>query len=81
MLNKEALNVQYKRALEDDIINYLAEVKSIKIREALDIYYSSKLAQQIEEGAYGIENMDYKYLVNDLIENESELFANQSPSS
>ena len=74
MLNREALNVQYKRALEDDIINYLAEVKSIEIREAFDIYYSSKLAQQIEEGAYGIENMDYKYLANDLIENEPELF-------
>lgn len=74
MFNKETLNIQYKRALEDDIINYLAEIKAIEIREAFDIYYSSKLAQQIEEGVFGIENMDYKYLVNDLIENESKLF-------
>jgi hypothetical protein len=32
------------------------------------------LAVQIEEGIYGIENLDSKYLAADLIENESELF-------
>lgn len=31
--------------------------------------------QQIEQGIYGIENMDYKYLVQDLLENEPELFS------
>ena len=36
------------------------------------IEYLSK--EQIEQGAYGIENMDYKYLTQDLIENEPELF-------
>lgn len=77
MASREALNIQYKRELENDIINYLAETESIEIREAFDIYYSSMLAQQIEEGAYGIENMDYKYLANDLIENESKLFKRQ----
>jgi hypothetical protein len=41
----------------------------------MDIYYSSKLAVQIEEGRYGIDNLDPKYLAEDLIENESELFA------
>ena len=40
----------------------------------MDIYYNSRLAKQIEQGAYGIENMDYKYLAQDLIENEPELF-------
>ena len=38
------------------------------------IYYSSKLAEQISNDSYGIENMDAKYLAEDLIENESELF-------
>lgn len=37
-------------------------------------YYSSKLADQIAKGSYGIENMDAKYLAEDLIENEPELF-------
>ena len=30
--------------------------------------------QQIYDGSFGIENMDYRYLVQDLIENEPELF-------
>ncbi len=41
----------------------------------MDVYYHSRLAKQIEQGAYGIENMDYKYLVQDLLENEPELFS------
>ena len=52
----------------------LAKLKEIEIRKAFDIYYSSKLANQIAAGAYGIENMDAKYLAEDLIENEIELF-------
>ena len=39
-----------------------------------DLYYSSKLAEQISNDSYGIENMDAKYLAEDLIENEPELF-------
>ena len=37
-------------------------------------YYSSKLAEQIADGSCAIENMDAKYLAEDLIENEPELF-------
>ena len=40
----------------------------------MDIYYHSRLAKEIEQGTYVIENMDYKYLTQDLIENEPELF-------
>ena len=47
---------------------------SSHLRKAFDIYYSSKLADQISEDSYGIENMDAKYLAEDLIENEPELF-------
>ena len=36
----------------------------------MDKYYSSKLAKQIESGENGIENLDYKNLAEDLIENE-----------
>ena len=52
----------------------VAEIKNLDLRKAFDIYYSSKLAVQIAEGSYGIENLDAKYLAEDLIENESELF-------
>ena len=36
----------------------------------MEKYYSSKLAKQIENGENGIENLDYKNLAEDLIENE-----------
>lgn len=74
MENHNQLTELYKQNLENDIILNLAHRKKITIREAFDIYYSSRLAEQIEQGICGIENLDAKYLAEDLIENESELF-------
>ena len=74
MVDKKQLEEVYKQNLENDIINRISEYKEIPLREAFDIYYSSKLAEQIETDRYGIENMDAKYLAEDLIENEPELF-------
>ena len=74
MIDKEKLDKTYKELLEEKIINRLAEVKGLPIRQAMDIYYKSKLAQQINDGSFGIENMDYRYLVQDMIENEQALF-------
>ena len=64
----------YKERLEERIIAYLSEIKGISIESAMDAYYRSRLATQIAKGLYGIENMDYKYLAEDLVENEPELF-------
>ena len=64
----QSLNKEY------DIINAISKIKGITLRKAFDIYYSSKLAEQISNDSYGIENMDAKYLAEDLIENEPELF-------
>lgn len=74
MMDKMQLSGIYKQNLEIDIIKALADLKQIELRKAFDIYYSSKLAGQIAEGSYGIENMDAKYLAEDLSENETELF-------
>lgn len=74
MVDKKQLEAVYKQNLENDIICEISEIKGIDLRKALDIYYSSKLAEQISEGKYGIENMSPKYLAEDLIENEPELF-------
>ena len=74
MIEKEKLDKVYKELLEEKIIAYLAEQRNTPIRKALDIYYRSQLSQQINDGKYGIENMDYRYLGQDLMENESELF-------
>ena len=74
MRSKKDIDYVYKQNLEESIIEYLSKEKKLELRQAMDIYYQSRLAKQIEQGTYGIENMDYKYLVQDLIENESELF-------
>lgn len=74
MTDRKSLDFQYKQNLEEDIIQYLAESQSVELRKAMDIYYKSRLAKEIEHGIYGIENVDYKNLVQDLIENEPELF-------
>lgn len=74
MTDKKNLSDLYKQNLENDIILNIARMKKIEIRKAFDIYYSSRLAVQIAKGEFGIENMDAKYLADDLIENEPELF-------
>lgn len=75
MRNKKNLDYIYKQNLEESIIEYLSKEKNLELRQAMDIYYHSRLAKQIEQGTYGIENMDYKYLAQDLLENEPELFS------
>ena len=76
LTDRNQLTEIYKQNLENDIIKTLANLKQIELRKAFDIYYSSKLAGQIADGCYGIENMDAKYLAEDLIENELEFFLN-----
>ena len=74
MINKKNIDFIYKQNLEESIIEYLSRKKNLELRQAMDIYYRSRLSKQIEQGTYGIENMDYKYLAEDLMENEPELF-------
>ncbi len=73
-MNINDLEEIYRQLLEDDIIENIAELKKIDLRKAMDIYYHSKLAQQISEGEYGIQYLSAKYLANDLIDNEPEIF-------
>ena len=72
--NQESLEKFYIQSLDNDIIEYLAENKKIDIRLAMDIYYRSLLCKQIHNGENEIQYLDYKYLAEDLIENEKELF-------
>ena len=72
-MTKSAIDT-YRQDLETAIIRELSRVKKLDLRSATDVYYSSRLADQIAKGLYGIDNLDYKYLAEDLIENEPELF-------
>ena len=73
-VDKKELRDVYISFLEEEIIKEIVKIKGINNRAAMEVYYKSRLCQQISNGEYGIEYMDYKYLANDLIENEPELF-------
>ena len=66
MVDKKQLEEIYKQNLENDIINAISKMKGIDLRKAFDIYYSSKLAEQISNDSYGIENMDAKEITHPL---------------
>ena len=72
MVDQDKLAAFYKQELETRIISYLAEKLNIDNRDAMTVYYNSKLCLQIEQGLYGIKKLDYKNLAEDLIENEVE---------
>lgn len=74
MTDKNALTVFYRQELETSIIEYLADKLKIDFRDAMKVYYNSKLSEQIEKGENGIDNLDYKNLAEDLIENEYKYF-------
>ena len=72
-MTKSAIDT-YRQNLETALIRELSRMKKIDLRAATDVYYSSRLSGQIAQGLYGIDNLDYKYLAEDLVENEPELF-------
>ena len=65
----------YRKELDQEIISVLAARKGLSLDAAMDVYYRSRLACQIAEGSHGIEYLSANYLVEDLIENEPDLFA------
>lgn len=73
-INDETLESIYQEKLEERIIEYLAEICELSYERAIDIYYSSKLSDKIYVGKYGIQYLDYKVLVQILLETEKELF-------
>ena len=42
--------------------------------DAMKLYYSSQLSQQVADGSYGIEQLDARYLLDDLQRYEPQLF-------
>ena len=64
------IDMIYIQSLETNLIAYLAACLQIDNREAMNIYYKSKLCQQIQANTYGLQYLDYKNLAEDLIENE-----------
>ena len=72
-MNEEILEKVYQEKLEERLIAYLAKMCNFSYEKAMDIYYSSKLADKIYLGKDGIQYLDYKVLVQILLETEKEL--------
>lgn len=64
----------YQKNLEERIIVYLAELKCLSYEQAMDIYYNSKLSDRVHNVEEGIQYLDYKVLVQILIDTEKEQF-------
>jgi hypothetical protein len=75
-MNGDTLEKYYQERLEERLISYLATQNNISLEKAMDIYYHSNLAQQIHEGTYGVQYLDYKVLAQILKDTEPELFEN-----
>lgn len=61
-MNGNVLEKLYQERLEERIINRISEIQNISLEQAMDIYYSSNLSREINQGTYGIQYMDYKIL-------------------
>lgn len=57
MTDSNALTALYRENLEESIVKEVAALKGFPLREAMALYYTSKLAKQIELGLYGIDNL------------------------
>ena len=73
-MNEELLENVYRENLEERIIAYLAETQNLSYETAMDLYYNSKLSDKIHIGKEGIQYLDYKALVQILLETEKKLF-------
>lgn len=69
-MDGEILEKVYQENLEERIIAYLAEIEHISLEEAMNLYYHSKFADKIYQGVEGIQYLDYKVLVQMLIESK-----------
>ncbi len=68
------LEYMYREELDERLIAHLAKVKNLSLFKAMDIYYHSRMADLIGTGTYGIQYLDYKVLVEMMIDNEPNLF-------
>lgn len=72
-MNEEMLERVYQENLEEKIIAYLAKICDYPYEKAMNVYYSSKLSDKVYLGKDGIQYLDYKVLVQILLETEKEL--------
>ncbi len=61
-MDENVLEQVYQEKLEERIIAQIATNRSVSLEKAMDIYYSSDLADKIHQGMEGIQYLDYRVL-------------------
>ena len=69
-MDETLLEQTYQENLEERLITYIAEQNGFSLEKAMDVYYHSKLADKIHQGKDGIQYLDYKVLVQILVDME-----------
>ena len=73
-MDERILEQTYRENLEERLIACIADQHGITLEKAMDIYYSSDLAEKIHQGVEGIQYLDHKVLAQILRETEPEQF-------
>ena len=76
----EALEELLREHVDADIVAELASRLGLTAGDAMDRYYRSRLAASINKGECGMQYLSVGYLVDDLLSNEPELFADCADS-
>lgn len=58
-------NVLWRK--QSHIIMMLAETLNINAERALDLYYSTKIAQQLSDSRYGLQLMSDQYILDSIL--------------
>ena len=53
MRSEKDIDYVYKQNLEESIIEYLSKEKKLELRQAMDIYYQSRLANRLNRELMG----------------------------
>lgn len=72
-MDENILEQNYRERLEQRLIMYLAEQNNLPLENAMDVYYSSRLAEKIYRGVEGVQYLDYRVLAEILKETEPDL--------
>lgn len=74
MISENADKVQkiYKRELENKIICNIANVKTCRLRKAMDIYYSSNVPEKIEKEMGDVKKLEVQTLTKEVMKRKRE---------
>ena len=73
-MDDRVLEQIYQENLEERLIACIADQNGVPLEKAMDIYYSSALAENVHAGTEGIQYLDHKVLAQILQETEPERF-------